>query len=64
MYNITITHPVVGQQPLKLKTEHRHYARVISLLGEENHVKVEVVAEVAPRVVKFKGVEPKAPVKK
>jgi hypothetical protein len=56
MYKISI-YDVAGKVAiLKLVTKSRSLARSAALLGEENKLKVEVVAEVEPRTVKFKGV--------
>ena len=57
MYQIKIPHPQQGQAALRLQTENRNLARAAMMLGQENHLAVEVTEEVKPRVVKFKGVD-------
>ena len=46
-----------GNELLVVETTERKLARAMSLLGEENDLKVTVTEEVKPRVLKFKGVE-------
>ena len=55
MYRITIQHPKEGQQPLVLQTEKRALANSVALVARENKLDYEVVTEVSPRIVKFKG---------
>jgi hypothetical protein len=55
-YEITLQHSLSDAPALKLSTISRSLARSIALLAQENRLKVEVVAEAKPRVVKFKGV--------
>jgi len=57
MYLITISIPKEGVSPLKLKTKKRPLARAVQLLCKENGLEVEIVVEVSPRPVKFKGVD-------
>ena len=55
-YEITLQHSQQDAPALKLNTISRSLARSLSLLAQENKLKVEVVAEARPRIVKFKGV--------
>jgi len=55
MFHITIQHPVEGEAPVVLETEDRSLARSVAQLAKENGLDYEVSTEVAPRVVKFKG---------
>lgn len=55
-YEITLQHSQQGVPALKLNTISRSLARSLALLAQENKLKVEVVSEARPRVVKFKGV--------
>uniref|UniRef100_A0A6H1ZYI2 Uncharacterized protein n=1 Tax=viral metagenome TaxID=1070528 RepID=A0A6H1ZYI2_9ZZZZ len=55
MYRITIQHPKEGQEPLVLQTDTRNLARSVVQLARENKLDYEVVTEVSPRIVKFKG---------
>lgn len=57
MYKITIQHHMKDTPALKVNTESRNTARSVALLGKENNLKVEVMVESKPRVVKFKGVD-------
>lgn len=56
MYIVTIPHPEADQKPIKFETEERKLARMAYLVGQAIGVEVEVVAEVKPKSVKFKGV--------
>ena len=55
MYQITIPHTDEKVPALKLKTEKRSLANAAAQLGKENGLEVKVVAEIAPREVKFKN---------
>lgn len=57
MYKVVIPHTEAGVPALKLETKERSRARAVALLGEENGLEVEVTVEVAPRKVKFKGMD-------
>lgn len=57
MFTVIIPHTQQGQSALKLKTESRALSRAALLLGKENDLKVEVLEEREPRVVKFKGID-------
>lgn len=56
MFKITIKTGEQGRPPVILVTESRALARSCYLLCEENNLECEVVVEVKPRLVKFKGV--------
>jgi hypothetical protein len=55
-YDITLEHNEPSYPALQLVTKSRSLARSVALIAQENNLKVEVVAEAKPRVVKFKGV--------
>jgi len=57
MYIVTIPHPIEGNDPIKFETEERKLARMAYLVGQAIKVEVEVVAEVKPKAVKFKGTD-------
>ena len=59
MYRVTIKDPKDAETLLELNTEKRAYARAVKLCGEENGLLVDVMVDVAPRVVKFKMPKPK-----
>lgn len=56
-YDIILGHSDPNSPALKLSTKSRSLARSVALIAQENNLKVEVVAEARPRVVKFKGVD-------
>ena len=56
-YQIIIARPGETECIIKFVTASRSLARSAYLLAKENGLNVEVVEELAPRAIKFKGIE-------
>lgn len=57
MYFLKATKGGESNPLITLKTKERRLARSFVLLGKENGLDVKVTEEIAPRPVKFKGVD-------
>jgi len=57
MFTVVIPHPEQGQKAIQFKTDNRNVARMAALVGNVAGVVVKVTEEVAPRPVKFKGLD-------